>query len=107
MAATEAPTDDPPAADVEHVPGEGDIWFFVLFESLLFTAYFCVYLYFRTQDERAFLDATDGWVVDRSFGGGHQRITRASGCTRRGCPGGRSGSGPVPKSSRMITSRSR
>jgi len=57
MAATEAPTDDPPVEDVEHVPGEGDIWFFVLFESLLFTAYFCVYLYFRTQNERAFLDA--------------------------------------------------
>ena len=57
MAATEAPTDDPPVEDVEHVPGEGDMWFFVLFESLLFTSYFCVYLYFRTQNERAFLDA--------------------------------------------------
>ena len=53
MAATEAPTDDPTAsASAEHVPGEGDMWFFVLFESLIFTSYFCVYLYFRTQHER-------------------------------------------------------
>jgi nitric oxide reductase NorE protein len=33
------------------------MWFFVVFESLVFTSYFCVYLYFRTQDQRAFLDA--------------------------------------------------
>ena len=37
MTATEAPTDDPPVEDVEHVPGEPDMWFFVLFESLIFT----------------------------------------------------------------------
>ena len=39
----------------EHVPGGRDIWFFVLFESLVFTAYFCVYLFNRTQHERVFL----------------------------------------------------
>ncbi len=39
----------------EHVPGGRDIWFFVLFESLIFTAYFCVYLFNRTQHEQAFL----------------------------------------------------
>ena len=39
----------------EHVPGGRDIWFFVLFESLVFTAYFCVYLFNRTQHELAFL----------------------------------------------------
>jgi nitric oxide reductase NorE protein len=45
--------------DEEHdrVPGEGDIWAFVIFESLVFTSYFCVYLFFRAQNERAFLDA--------------------------------------------------
>ena len=32
-----------------------DIWFFVLFESLVFTSYFCVYLFNRTQHEKAFL----------------------------------------------------
>jgi nitric oxide reductase NorE protein len=61
MAATEAtvagPTDAGPTDEAERVPGEGDMWFFVLFESLVFTSYFCVYLYFRTQDERAFLEA--------------------------------------------------
>jgi nitric oxide reductase NorE protein len=31
------------------------MWVFVLFESLVFTSYFCVYLYARTQHEAAFL----------------------------------------------------
>ena len=57
MAATDTATADQPDEEIERVPGEGDMWFFVLFESLVFTAYFCVYLYFRTQDERAFLEA--------------------------------------------------
>ena len=35
----------------DRMPGEPDMWFFVFFESLLFTSYFCVYLYFRTQNE--------------------------------------------------------
>jgi nitric oxide reductase NorE protein len=39
----------------EHVPGGRDIWFFVLFESLVFTSYFCVYLFNRTQHEQVFL----------------------------------------------------
>src|SRR5271165_5569924 len=39
----------------EHVPGGRDIWFFVLFESLVFTSYFCVYLFNRTQHEQEFL----------------------------------------------------
>lgn len=54
--ATPTATATEPPAD-EHVPGETGMWFFVLFESLVFTSYFCVYLYFRTQDERAFLEA--------------------------------------------------
>jgi heme/copper-type cytochrome/quinol oxidase subunit 3 len=53
MAAPDTSTADLPDEEIERVPGEGDMWFFVLFESLVFTAYFCVYLYFRTQDERA------------------------------------------------------
>ncbi len=57
MADTEAMTATTPADRPERVPGEADMWFFVLFESLVFTSYFCVYLYFRTQDERAFLEA--------------------------------------------------
>ena len=56
MATTDTTTTDA-AEELEHVPGEGDMWFFVLFESLVFTSYFCVYLYARTQNERAFLDA--------------------------------------------------
>src|ERR1700691_6588932 len=39
----------------KHIPGGRDIWFFVLFESLVFTSYFCVYLFNRTQHEQAFV----------------------------------------------------
>jgi len=46
-----------PSTEVNRVPGEPDMWFFVFFESLVFTSYFCVYLYFRTQNEQAFLQA--------------------------------------------------
>jgi len=45
----------PEQSPSEHVPGGRDIWFFVLFESLAFTAYFCVYLFNRTQHEQVFL----------------------------------------------------
>jgi nitric oxide reductase NorE protein len=31
------------------------MWLFVIIESLIFTSYFCIYLYARTQHERAFL----------------------------------------------------
>jgi nitric oxide reductase NorE protein len=41
----------------ERVPGEIDMWFFVVFEALIFTSYFCVYLYSRTQHPKAFLEA--------------------------------------------------
>jgi nitric oxide reductase NorE protein len=37
------------------VPGEPDMWFFVFFESLIFTSYFCVYLYARGQHDGIFL----------------------------------------------------
>jgi nitric oxide reductase NorE protein len=43
--------------DVERFPGDPDMWLFVVFESLVFTSYFCVYLYSRTQHARAFLEA--------------------------------------------------
>ena len=44
-----------PERPSEHVPGGHDIWFFVLFESAIFTSYFCVYLFNRTQHEQVFL----------------------------------------------------
>src|ERR1700755_3167079 len=37
------------------VPGQPDMWAFVLFESLVFTAYFGFYLFYRTQSPQAFL----------------------------------------------------
>ena len=43
--------------DVERFPGDPDMWLFVVFESLVFTSYFCIYLYSRTQHQQAFLEA--------------------------------------------------
>lgn len=40
-----------------HVPGQPDMWAFVLFETLIFTGYFSVYLLQRTGAPQAFLDA--------------------------------------------------
>ena len=39
------------------VPGQPDMWMFVLFESLLFTGYFSVYLVSRTQNEELYLQS--------------------------------------------------
>jgi len=43
--------------EVERFPGDPDMWLFVIIESLVFTSYFCIYLYARTQHEQAFLEA--------------------------------------------------
>jgi nitric oxide reductase NorE protein len=37
------------------VPGQPDMWAFVLFETLVFTAYFGFYLFYRTQNPDLFL----------------------------------------------------
>jgi nitric oxide reductase NorE protein len=41
----------------EFVPGQPDMWFFVLFETLLFTGYFSVYLVSRTQNQELYLQS--------------------------------------------------
>jgi nitric oxide reductase NorE protein len=45
------------AKESPRVPGQPDMWFLVLFETLVFTSYFGVYLYYRAQHEQAFLQA--------------------------------------------------
>jgi nitric oxide reductase NorE protein len=58
VTAVEAPPTTPPAAAAgKHVPGQPDMWVFVVFESLIFSAYFGVYLYYRARHEAAFLAA--------------------------------------------------
>jgi nitric oxide reductase NorE protein len=42
---------------VRFVPGQPDMWAFVLFETLVFTAYFGFYLFFRTRSPELFLHA--------------------------------------------------
>ena len=37
------------------VPGQPDMWVFVLFEALVFTSYFVVYMIFRTQSPELYL----------------------------------------------------
>lgn len=44
-------------APTRFVPGQPDMWVFVLFESLLFTGYFAVYLFSRTQNQELFLQS--------------------------------------------------
>lgn len=39
------------------IPGQPDMWAFVLFETLVFTSYFVVYLLFRTGRSEAFLQS--------------------------------------------------
>ncbi|BBZ59511.1 cytochrome c oxidase subunit 3 [Mycolicibacterium monacense] len=42
---------------VKSVPGQPDMWLFVLFESLLFTGYLSVYLFSRTHNQELFLQS--------------------------------------------------
>ena len=42
---------------VKFVPGQPDMWVFVLFETLLFTGYFSVYLRVRTQNHDLYLQS--------------------------------------------------
>jgi nitric oxide reductase NorE protein len=48
------------------VPGQPDMWMFVLFESLLFTGYFSVYLISRTQNHELYLQSQSD--LDLRFG---------------------------------------
>jgi nitric oxide reductase NorE protein len=81
------------------------MWFFVLFESLVFTSYFCIYLFFRTQHEHAFLRAqshlllwlgvletivllTSSWAVARSVQharAGSYRVAKRDALVAAGC----------------------
>ena len=45
----------PPARPARFVPGQPDMWAFVLFEALVFTGYFGVYMVRRTQSPELFL----------------------------------------------------
>jgi nitric oxide reductase NorE protein len=46
-----------PAAHAKFVPGQPDMWAFVLFEALVFTSYFVVYLLFRTRNPELYLQS--------------------------------------------------
>ncbi|MGV0811053.1 cytochrome c oxidase subunit 3 [Mycolicibacterium boenickei] len=50
-------TEQVDGARLRSVPGQPDMWMFVLFESLLFTAYLSVYLVSRTQSPELFLQS--------------------------------------------------
>jgi nitric oxide reductase NorE protein len=54
MTVAEVREADKPA---KFVPGQPDMWAFVLFETLIFTAYFGFYLFYRTQSPGLFLHA--------------------------------------------------
>ena len=52
---TTLPLADNEEKPTKFVPGQPDMWMFVLFESLLFTGYFSVYLISRAQPEELYL----------------------------------------------------
>lgn len=54
------------AGAAKSVPGQPDMWFFVLFETMLFTGYFSVYLVSRTQNRDLFLASQSD--LDLRFG---------------------------------------
>ncbi len=49
------PPGEPRGQAGRHIPGQPDMWVLVLFEALVFTAYFAVYLYHRAADSGLFL----------------------------------------------------
>ena len=51
------------AAEPRRVPGQPDMWVFVLVEALIFTSYFGVYLFSRTQHEQAFLQSQSHLIL--------------------------------------------
>lgn len=55
MTATQIKADTSPTT--RFVPGQPDMWVFVLFETLVFTSYFVVYLLFRTHHYHAYLQS--------------------------------------------------
>jgi nitric oxide reductase NorE protein len=54
VVATTTKDGDKPA---KFVPGQPDMWAFVLFEALLFSAYWGVYLFMRTQNPESYLQS--------------------------------------------------
>jgi nitric oxide reductase NorE protein len=52
-----SPTEQAARAPGRFVPGQPDMWVFVLFESLLFTGYFSVYLVGRVQNRELYLQS--------------------------------------------------
>ena len=49
------PPDEGAGKSARAIPGQPDMWVLVLFEALVFTAYFAVYLYQRSADSELFL----------------------------------------------------
>lgn len=46
-----------PDRPAEFIPGQPDMWAFVLFEAFVFTMYFVVYMAFRTQSPELYLES--------------------------------------------------
>lgn len=57
VAGTGSRAEELDVAPTRFVPGQPDMWFFVLFETLLFTGYFSVYLVSRAQNHDLYLQS--------------------------------------------------
>lgn len=49
-----------------HIPGEAGVWFFVLSDMMMFSLFFCIFLYYRSQDLTTF--QTSQKFLNRDFG---------------------------------------
>jgi nitric oxide reductase NorE protein len=89
------PRADLPLERVRFVPGQPDMWAFVLFEAFVFTAYFAVYVFSRARSPEAFLESqaqldlrvgvfhtlvllTSSWLVARCVRAARARSYRAA-----------------------------
>lgn len=58
------------------IPGERDMWYFVLFEALIFTAYFIAYMVYRMGDPELFLAGQA--TLDQNYGAANTLILLTS-----------------------------
>jgi nitric oxide reductase NorE protein len=78
---TLAPGGHPPSA--QFVPAERDIWIFVLFETLVFSSYFIVYLIKRVQNWQLYLNSQQH--LSQNFGIANTLVLLISSLFMAGC----------------------
>jgi nitric oxide reductase NorE protein len=74
---------DSSAAATGYIPGQPDMWAFVIFEALIFSSYFVVYMICRVQAPDLFLRSQER--LSQGFGMANTLILLISSCFMAGC----------------------